>query len=124
MRRSKYGAVPTTVYGVRCASKREAARFYELSLLEMDGKIQDLMPHPKFDLNAVARWVGLDLWHPLKVGVYTADSTYIVVECPELGAPGEVIVEDVKSKPTLTTAAKLRIKIYEANTGERVRLEF
>ncbi len=127
MRANKYGAVKTTVAGVVCASKREARRYGELLLLQRTGLIKYLRPHPWFDLWAYGG-AALSHWDihgaPVKIGRFTADSTYVVVDYPAIGAPGEVIVEDVKSRPTLTTSARLRIKIFEANTGQQVRLEF
>ena len=38
----KYHAQPTIVDGIRFASRKEAARYRELRLLEQAGKIQDL----------------------------------------------------------------------------------
>lgn len=129
MRRNKYGAVRVEAYGIKFASKREYRRYQELLLLERLGHILDLRSHPSFDLWAAGRprpWLPYTWMHcpNVKIGRYTADSTYVVVDAPGIGAPGEVIVEDVKSRPTLTEAARLRMKLYTANTGEVIRLEF
>ncbi len=137
MSRNKFGAIVTLIAGVRFASKREARRYGELLMLQQAGHIQDLRPHPSFDLwaaggpQAMTRettysWDRrvLILFAPVKIGRYTADSEYVIVDYPEIGAPGEVIVEDVKSRPTLTTSARLRMKIFTANTGQAVRLEY
>jgi hypothetical protein len=51
-RRSKYGAKPTTVDGIRFASQKEAARYRELCLLEKSGEIWDLELQPRFPLHA------------------------------------------------------------------------
>jgi len=42
MRRSKYGAVKTEVDGIKFPSKREAARYGQLKLLERAGKVRNL----------------------------------------------------------------------------------
>lgn len=77
-RRSKYGAKPTIVDGVRFASKKEARRWCELKLLERAGKIEDLrrqMPY-EFTVNGVvierARW---DFrYHEIGKGIVVEDS--------------------------------------------------
>src|SRR3990167_9782276 len=48
--RSKYGAQPTEVDGIRFASKKEAHRYAELKLLEKAGEIRDLELQPRFPL--------------------------------------------------------------------------
>ncbi len=85
--RSKYGAKPTVVDGVRFASKAEAARFRQLRLLEVTGRIFDLRLQPRYELqpafvdNQGRRWSAIR---------YSADFAY-----REPGNPREV-VEDVK----------------------------
>lgn len=111
----KYRNRPCSAFGIAFASRAERERYAQLRILEWAGLIRDLEPHPRFDL-VVQGPAG-----PVRVGRYTADSRYVVVKMPPL-APGEVVVEDVKSRPTMTTAARLRIRLYEALTGERVRL--
>ena len=49
-RKSKYGAIPTTVDGVRFASKSEAKRDAELRLLLRSGEISHLKRQPRFPL--------------------------------------------------------------------------
>ena len=46
----KYNAIPTTVDGIRFASKREARRYLELKLLQKAGHISDLELQPRFRL--------------------------------------------------------------------------
>lgn len=70
----KYRAVPTIVNGIRFASKAEARRYSELSLMEKAGKISGLQLQPSFKF-------------PCGVS-YRADFAY-----EENGLP---IVEDVK----------------------------
>lgn len=49
---TKYRAVRTTVDGITFASKKEAARYTELKLLQKAGEITDLKLQPKIVLNA------------------------------------------------------------------------
>ena len=100
--RNKYRAKPVTIDGIRFASHGEARRYCELQLLERAGHITGLRPHPRYDL----------IINGVKVGVYTADSEYV--------RNGETIIEDYKSPATLTEAARLRIKIFEALSGQKV----
>ena len=67
-RRSKYGAVRTTVDGIAFASKAEARRYRELRLLERAGEIRDLELQPAINLDAPGG--------PARVGVYRADFRY------------------------------------------------
>lgn len=98
-RRNKYSAEPTTVDGVKLASKAEARRFRQLQMMERAGAIQDLEVHPRFDLIVAG----------VKVGVYTADFRYIDCESRKL------VVEDVKGgRATITEAYRLRKRIVQA----------
>jgi hypothetical protein len=47
-KRSKYGAEPTVVDGIRFDSKKEARRYQELKQLEKQGEISHLERQPKF----------------------------------------------------------------------------
>jgi len=100
-RRSKYGAIRTTVDGITFDSKREAQRYRELKLLEKAGEIWDLELQPEFPLyvpstsgsltraaRAAARG-GL-----IKVGVYRGDFKYH--DHSSDGSTHVWIVEDVK----------------------------
>lgn len=62
MARSKYRNVPTTVDGIRFASKAEAKRYGELKLLAKGRKISGLELQPRFELlvdgKAVSTYVG------------------------------------------------------------------
>ena len=106
--RTKYGAKVVYVNGLRFDSQREAARYAELTLLVSSGEIVDLEIHPGFPL-----MVGeLNTDGPPSVfhciGHYHADFKYRNVRT------GNIIVEDVKSKPTKTEAYRLRKKFIEA----------
>jgi hypothetical protein len=115
---SKYHAVPVHVDGIRFASKVEAARYLELKLLEKTGLIADLERQPVFPLHIVEIWrsgAPLVIFH---AGRYTADFRYT-----DLGvyALGEIVVEDVKSEATKTTAYRLRKTMAEHIHGIHVR---
>ncbi len=47
---TKYGAVKTQVAGITFASRREAARYSELKLLERAGKIRNLVLQKRYKL--------------------------------------------------------------------------
>ncbi len=97
MRRQKYGAIPTTVDGIRFHSQGEAMRYGELKLAERSGTISDLRLQPKFKL----------VVKDVKVGDYVADFQYI--------ERGNVIVEDYKG--VRTPVYKLKKKLMQAIYG-------
>jgi hypothetical protein len=75
---NKYSAIKTEVDGIIFDSKREAARFTELRLLERADKISDLRLQVKYDL----------IVNGHKIGSYTSDFEY--------EEEGKHIVEDCK----------------------------
>ena len=108
----KYGAKATVVDNIRFASKREAARYAELKLLEKAGEISNLELQPVYPL------VVRDRVHHSEattIGKYTADFRY------REGPQGLLVVEDVKSSATKTTAYRLRKKFVEAQYGIEIR---
>jgi len=117
--RSKYGAKPMVVDGIRFDSTKEARRYSELRLLEKAGLIKDLETQPKFPIDVVQLWQeGRWTWATgkpapdlIQCGVFTADFRYIDT------TTGKVVIEDVKSRPTKTTAYRLRKRIVEAIHG-------
>lgn len=106
-RPSKYRARPTVVDGVRFASRREAGRWSQLRLLEMAGAIRNLERQPAYPL----RITSLNGESSVVCGTYRADFRYYDL------TTGSVIVEDVKSPPTKTTAYRLRKRIVEVLYG-------
>ncbi len=102
---NKYRNVKTVVDGIKFDSKREAARYQELKLLQKAKKITDLKLQPKYPI-MVNEGYGL-----IKVCDYVADFFYIVIDHPD--APFSV-VEDVKSKPTMTPIYRLKKKLMKA----------
>ena len=97
-KRSKYGAEPTTVDGIRFASKREAARYTELKLALDCGVISDLVLQPSFALHV----------NGLTVCRYVADFGYT-------RADGKFAIEDAKG--VKTAVYKLKKKMVEAEYG-------
>lgn len=104
---TKYRAIPTVVDGVRFASKKEANRYFELKVLHRVGEITDLSVQPKFPL----------VVNGTKVCTYVADFSY-------RDKAGRLVVEDVKSKPTMTPAYRLKAKLLLAVEGITVREVF
>jgi hypothetical protein len=108
---NKYHAIPIHVDGVRFASKKEAARFLELQCWQKAGQITDLEVHPTFPLHVMRLAYSEYPIHVAYCGTYTADFQYTNVQT------GEIVVEDVKSPATKTTAYKLRKVFVEAIHG-------
>lgn len=88
----KYRNKPTVVDNIRFDSKREAARWQELKLLERAGKITNLTRQVKFPLDVEG----------VHIANYWSDFCY--------DEDGEVVVEDVKS-----TATKTRVYLIKKN---------
>jgi hypothetical protein len=112
LRRSKYAAVPTTIDGVRFSSKKEAARYLELKMLQKAGEIKGLELQPKFPL-----YVG-------KVGerIERADKpvcSYIADFRYREGPTGILRIEDVKGMKT--PVYRLKKKMVEAQYGIEIR---
>lgn len=104
---NKYKAQPTTVDGIKFASKREAERYGELKLLERAGEITNLVSHPRFAL----------VVNGFHICWYTADAGYT-----EAGKP---VIEDVKSPATAKRADYvLRKKLMAAIHGIEIREVF
>lgn len=100
----KYGNVPTYVDGQRFDSKKEAARFGHLRMLEQAGVIRDLMVHEPFPL----------IVHGQDCGSYVSDFTYTT-------ETGERVVEDVKSAATRKLPTyRLKVRLVWALYGLRV----
>jgi hypothetical protein len=111
-KRSKYGAKPVVVDGIRFHSTKEANRYLDLKLLEKAGQIQFLQLQRRVPLCA---W---RLGDPVEVGAYVADFSY----CTHIGtAPCFwCVVEDVKGYDT--PLSRWKRKHVEAQYGVKVRL--
>ena len=93
---AKYHAVRTTVDGITFASKKEAARFVELRLMERAGEIGQLTLQPVWPL----------VVNGVKICNYIADFQY--------RTPVGRIVEDVKGvkTPVYKLKKKLMLAVY------------
>ena len=101
MKPSKYGAKVIHMDGHRFDSVKEAKRWCELKLLLRAGEILDLEPHPVFKLYAHGPE------GPVGGRKYTADFQY--------REGNKIVVEDVKSRTTVTEAYSLRRWVFRAN---------
>jgi len=99
---NKYNAIKTTVDGIKFDSKKEAARYQALKLMESNGHISELSLQPKFDL----------IVNGTKIGFYKADFKYLTA----LG----VVVEDVKGMktPVYNLKKKMIKAIYDIDIFE------
>lgn len=112
---NKYHAIAIHVDGRRFASKKEAARYLELRLLEKAGQIAALECQPRFPLHIHEIWRSQTPIVVTQAGVYTADFSYTDL------ITGEMVVEDVKGEATKTTDYRLRKRIAELVHGVYVR---
>jgi hypothetical protein len=96
--RNKYGAIKTTVDGIKFDSKKEAARYGVLKLCEKAGSISNLSLQPKFDL----------IVNGTKIGFYKADFKYNNLN-------GKEVIEDVKGMKT--PVYNLKKKLIKAIYG-------
>ena len=111
-RRSKYGAVATTVNGIRFASKREAVRYRELRLMERAGFITNLRWQVPFSLFGHRHRKGLH-FNIVQIATYKADFVYTDMKT------GESVVEDVKG--VRTPVYKLKKRWFEAQEGRTIQ---
>jgi len=97
MRRNKFNAKKTVIDGIKFDSKKEAARYSELKLMESGGLISDLELQTRFDI----------VINGIKVCYYRADFSYM--------QSGEFVVEDVKSPYTAKLPVyRLKNKLMKA----------
>ena len=89
----KYRNIKTQVDGITFDSKKEADRYIQLKLLVQSGYISQLRLQPDFPLMVNGK----------KIGKYVADFSYI--------KNGVKIIEDVKSKATMTPVYRMKKKI-------------
>ena len=105
-KQNKYKAVKTTVDGVTFHSKKEASRYVDLMNLQKSGYISNLRLQPEFPLMVNGK----------KIGKYIADFSYV--------CKGVRVIEDVKSKATITPVYRLKKKILETYDPPVVITEF
>lgn len=102
-RANKFGNVPTWVDGIRFASKKEAARWGELRLLESAGQIRDLRRQVRYSLQVSS----------VDTTTYIADFVYLDV------ATDATVVEDAKGFKT--PEYKLKAKMMLAQYGIAIK---
>lgn len=105
---TKYGNTKVVADGHTFDSKAEHRRYCELKLLERDGVITHLKPHPTFVLLEPFKD---NEGHVVRAIKYTADFEYF--------ERGHHIVEDVKGgKATQTEAFRMRVKLLKKRYPE------
>ena len=100
---NKYHAARETADGYTFDSKAEAKHYRELRLRERAGEIRDLVVHPRF---------------PLKVNGHLV---CVMVPDFQYRENGVLVVEDVKSKATITAVYRVKAKLLHACHGITVR---
>lgn len=95
----KYRNKPCVIDGRKFDSQAEGRRYSELKLLLFAGEIGFLEYQPRFAIEV----------NGVKVCTYTADFAYL--------EKGLKVVEDVKSKPTMTPVYRLKKKLMKAVHG-------
>jgi len=98
--RNKLGNVPVVVDGIRFDSKREAARWRDLSLMQAAGEISDLKRQVRYPLRGANGDLVSVSGRTLS---YVADFTYFD------RAAGRQVVEDIKGHQTDVSKLKLAI---------------
>jgi len=99
---SKFGNEKTVVGGITFDSKKEAARFQDLLLMQKAGVIEDLWRQMSYELCVNGK----------KVCVYIADFNYVDVKT------GTIITEDCKGYRT--KEYRLKAKMFEAQYGRKI----
>ncbi|MCR9215282.1 MAG: DUF1064 domain-containing protein [Proteobacteria bacterium] len=99
----KYRNIPVEEDGIRFDSKKERNRYLELKILKQHGIIANLELQPSFQLTA----------HGFPICKYRADFSY--------QEKGKLVVEDVKSKATITPVYRLKKKLMKAEHGIEIR---
>lgn len=111
MARSKYGSRKVTVDGIVFDSRKEAARYQELKLLERVGAIRDLKRQVEFELIPSQRIHGKVAERPCK---YVADFVYfkdLNFKSPE-GPIWNKVVEDTKGFRTKDYIIKRKLMLH------------
>ena len=98
---SKYHNIKTTIDGITFDSKKEAARFCELRLMERAKLIRDLKLQPRFEIQPSYIKNG----RKVRAIEYIADFSYY-------NESGKFIVEDVKGKRTKDYLLKKKLIEY------------
>lgn len=107
---TKYHSEPDMRGNLKFDSKKEARRYDELSLLLKAGKIRDLRLQVEFTLQGAYTTPGGNRIRAIR---YLADFTY--------EEHGELVVEDVKSKATMTRVYAIKKKLLYEKYGITIR---
>jgi hypothetical protein len=108
----KYGAIAVTVDGRRFDSKKEAAVYMQLRLMEKAGAIAELHCQTAWPLHILELWRNSCPPQIKDCGVYHSDFDYLDLRT------GEFKVIDVKSEPTRRKVNyRLKKRIVEAVHG-------
>ena len=110
----KYGNEVVKLDGYTFQSLKERDRYLVLLMRQKTKLITDLKVHPRFEFQVNGK----------KIGSYTADFSYLEISGTGLDKEAELVVEDVKSQPTMTRTyrrnKKLMLAIYEIEVREIV----
>lgn len=106
---NKYHNKKTIIDNITFDSIREAQRYCELKLLKKAGEISNLELQPSFVLLETFKKNG-KTHRAIK---YIADFMYC-----DTARGGVVVVEDVKSKATMTPVYKIKKKLFESKYPE------
>lgn len=98
MTRNKYHASKTELDGIRFDSRKEAARYRELKLLERAGEIRDLQLQVPFEL--IPKQEGE------RACTYVADFVYHMTDT------GKMVVEDAKGMRTDVYKIKRKLMLW------------
>lgn len=99
----KYGNRKTVIDGHTFDSKREAARYGVLKLLERTGTITDLELQPRFELTPKQR---RDDGRPERACEYVADFRYTDTRT------GQIVIEDAKGMRTRDYIVKRKLMLH------------
>ena len=103
--KNKYHALRVKVDGRTFASKKEAARYKKLKMLESMGAIKDLKMQVPFELQPAFRYNGKQI----RAIKYIADFTYYV---PDKNGNRVYVVEDTKGFKTKEYELKRKMFLY------------
>ena len=101
----KYHNQRTVHDGITFDSLKEADRYEELKLKKKAGLINSLIVHPGFDMSI----------NGVHICRFVPDFAYVDSET------GKKVIEDVKSKPTITRAYVMKKRLLKAIHGLDVR---
>lgn len=117
MGKSKYGSRKVAIDGITFDSKKEAARYQELQLLQWSGQIQNLQTQVKYVLIPTQREASFEVYKSGPNKGRRKPGKVLECECSYIAdfvytQDGETVVEDVKGyrDPSSAAYAKFVIK--------------